>query len=108
MNSVIGFENLQIKVITDYFENVNSNYRLSSIERESAMKILNDLSYQPIIGYEIPKRHQVIFQSSRRSSSSNRTSSGIRQLGRTRTHQRIPCEICEKHLIKHHIWSLNR
>lgn len=71
------------------------------------MKILKDVLHQPFVGYDIPKKHQVLFNKSPVLSSS-RAGSAVRQLGRTRNHQRIPCEICEKHLIKHHIWSLSR
>jgi len=72
------------------------------IERESAMKILRQVLNQPIMGYDIPK--QQTFKKPLL-----RTNSAARKLGRTRNpHKRIPCEICEKQLIKNHVWSLNR
>jgi hypothetical protein len=51
------------------------------------------------MGYDIPIKQQPI----------RRPHSTTRKLGRTRTpHQRIPCEICEKEMIKRHVWSLNQ
>lgn len=68
------------------------------------MKILHDVLYQPIMGYDIPKQ-----QSLSKNPPSLRTNSAPRKLGRTRNpHQRIPCEICEKALIKRHVWNLNQ
>ena len=71
------------------------------------MKILNDVLNQPIMGYDIPTRHQMIFKQAP-APPSVRTNSATRKLGRTRTHQRISCEICEKQLIKRHVWDLSR
>ncbi len=65
------------------------------------MKILHDVLNQPIMGYDIPNKQSV-------PPASKRTHSASRKLGRTRTHQRIPCEICEKQMIKHHVWNLSR
>ncbi|UJR36726.1 hypothetical protein I4U23_029442 [Adineta vaga] len=79
----------------------------TDFERESAMKILNDVLKQPTIGYGIPKKRQIIFKKPG-GHNTVRTGSAARQLGHARNHQRIPCEICEKQLIKHHIWSLSR
>ena len=63
------------------------------------MKILRDVLHQPIMGYDIPIKQQI----------SNRTNSATRKLGRPRTgHKRFPCEICEKEMIKHHLWNLSR
>lgn len=80
---------------------------LYPIERESAMKILNNVLKQPMVGYGVPKKQQIIFK---RPGGCNigRSASASRQLGQARNHQRVPCEICEKQLIKHHIWSLSR
>ncbi|CAF1325926.1 unnamed protein product [Adineta ricciae] len=79
----------------------------SDQERESAMKILNNVLKQPMVGYGVPKKQQIIFK---RPAGCNigRSASASRQLGHARNHQRVPCEICEKQLIKHHIWSLSR
>jgi hypothetical protein len=72
------------------------------------MKTLNDVLNKPIMGYDIPTKQQTVFKTSPLSSSL-RTKSATRKLGRTRNpHRRIPCEICEKELIKRHIWNLNR
>ena len=72
---------------------------MNYLERESAMKILRDVLHQPMMGYDIPIKQQT----------TSRTNSATRKLGRTRTpHRRIPCEICEKQLIKHHVWNLSR
>lgn len=35
-------------------------------------------------------------------------SSSKRKLGQTRNSHKIPCAICEKNLIKQHVWDLNR
>ena len=78
-----------------------------SIERESAMKILHDVLNQPVMGYDIPSKQQTVFKHTQ-SSSPVRNSSASRKLGRTRTHQQIPCEICEKQLIKRHVWNLSQ
>jgi hypothetical protein len=78
---------------------IQTIYRLNYLERESAMKILRDVLHPQIMGYEIPIKQQPI----------RRPHSTTRKLGRTRTpHQRIPCEICEKEMIKRHVWSLNQ
>ena len=63
------------------------------------MKILHDVLHQPILGYDIPIKQ----------TATTRSNSAPRKLGRTRTpHQRTACEICEKQLIKHHVWNLSR
>ena len=73
------------------------------LERESALKILQDVLNKPIMGYDFPKK------SNKQTPPSLRASSASRKLGRTcSVHRRIPCEICEKQLIKHHIWTLNQ
>jgi hypothetical protein len=92
---------LQIKVINYflYIPILDDDY----VERESAMKILNDVLQKPIMGYDPPIQQQVSRPSSKRRDSASR------KLGRTRTpHQRIPCEICEKQLIKNHVWNLTQ
>jgi hypothetical protein len=72
------------------------------------MKILRDVLSQPIMGYDTPKKQQTVFQTAP-VPPSVRTNSATRKLGRTRhLHQRIPCEICEKELIKRHVWNLSR
>jgi len=72
------------------------------------MKILHDVLNQPIMGYDIPTKQQTIFKKSPLSSSL-RINSVTRKLGHIRNpHRRISCEICEKELIKHHLWNLNR
>ncbi|CAF3083261.1 unnamed protein product [Rotaria socialis] len=76
-------------------------------ERESAMKILQDVLNQPVMGYDIPTKPKAVFKQPP-VPPPVRTSSGTRKLGRTRTHQRLPCEICEKQLIKHQVWNLSR
>lgn len=63
------------------------------------MKILRDVLHQPIVGYDIPIK----------SLKANRSTSAPRKLGRTRKpHQRTVCEICEKQMIKRHVWNMNR
>ncbi|UJR09441.1 hypothetical protein I4U23_013681 [Adineta vaga] len=59
-------------------------------ERASAMKIVQDVLNPTLIGQ-----------------GSNRTLSSTRKLGRTRTQHKFPCEICEKLLIKRHVWDLS-
>ncbi|CAF0951670.1 unnamed protein product [Rotaria sordida] len=76
-------------------------------ERESAMKILHEVLNQPVMGYDIPTKQQTLFRQAPVPPPA-RTSSATRKLGRTRTHQRIPCDICEKQLIKRHLWDLSR
>ncbi|CAF2383885.1 unnamed protein product [Rotaria sp. Silwood2] len=76
-------------------------------ERESAMKILHEVLNQPVMGYDIPTKQQTLFKQAP-TPPPVRTSSATRRLGRTRTHQRIQCEICEKQLIKRHVWDLSR
>ncbi|CAF3397132.1 unnamed protein product [Rotaria sp. Silwood1] len=76
-------------------------------ERESAMKILHEVLNQPVMGYDIPTKQQTLFKQAP-TPTPVRSLSATRKLGRTRTHQRIPCEICEKQLIKRHLWDLSR
>lgn len=72
------------------------------------MKILNEVLNQPIMGYDIPKQRSSSLKKPS-SAPGSRTNSATRKLGRTRNpHKRIPCEICEKALIKHHVWNLSR
>jgi hypothetical protein len=89
---------LQIKVIANEYHS-KSSISIDCLERASAMKILRDVLRPSIMGYEIP-----IKQQPRR-----RAVSAPRKLGRTRNpHRRIPCEICEKEMIKRHVWNLNQ
>ncbi|CAF1484672.1 unnamed protein product [Adineta ricciae] len=62
-------------------------------ERASALKIVQDVLNPSHFGYD--------------RQASNRTLSGTRKLGRTRTQHKFPCEICEKLLIKRHVWDLS-
>ncbi|CAF1337479.1 unnamed protein product [Adineta steineri] len=77
-------------------------------EREQAMKMLNAVVNRPIMGYDIPKKPQPVLFKPSPVITPGRTASNSRQLGQARNHQRVPCDICEKQLIKHHIWSLSR
>lgn len=76
------------------------------LERESAMKILRDVLNQPVMGYDIPTKQKPLFKQPP-APAPVRTTSATRKLGRTRNHQRIPCDVCEKQLIKNHLWSLS-
>ncbi|CAF2704610.1 unnamed protein product [Rotaria sp. Silwood2] len=75
-------------------------------ERASAMKILHDVLNQPIIGYENQTKQKPVFKQAP-APPPVRTSSATRKLGRTRTQHQFPCEICEKLLIKRHVWDLS-
>jgi hypothetical protein len=102
---VVGFEMQPIEV-NNYFP--KHIYILEIVlERESAIKILKDVLNQPVMGYDIPTKQQTVFKQPP-VPPPIRTSSATRKLGRTRTHQQIPCEICEKELIKQHVWNLTR
>ncbi len=59
------------------------------------------------MGYDSPTKQQTVFKKAP-APPPVRTCSATRKLGRTRTHQRIPCEICEKQYIKRHVWDLSR
>ncbi|CAF4410574.1 unnamed protein product, partial [Adineta steineri] len=72
-------------------------------EREQAMKMLNAVVNRPIMGYDIPKKPQPVLFKPSPVITPGRTASNSRQLGQARNHQRVPCDICEKQLIKHHI-----
>ncbi|CAF1227139.1 unnamed protein product [Rotaria sordida] len=75
-------------------------------ERASAMKILHEVLNQPIVGYENQTKHKPVFKQAP-APPPIRTSSATRKLGRTRTQHQFPCEICEKLLIKRHVWDLS-
>ena len=98
MSLIAGFVMLQIKVMLNKYYSTSS-IPIDCLERASAMKILRDVLRPSIMGYEIPyKQH-----------STRRSVSAPRKLGRTRNpHRRIPCEICEKEMIKRHVWNLNK
>lgn len=69
------------------------NDHVTGLERASALKIVQDVLNPSHLGYA--------------RQASNRTLSGTRKLGRTRTQHKFPCEICEKLLIKRHVWDLS-
>ncbi|CAF1127005.1 unnamed protein product [Rotaria sp. Silwood1] len=75
-------------------------------ERASAMKILQDVLNQPIVGYENQTKQKSVFKQPP-APPPVRTASATRKLGRTRTQHQFPCEICEKLLIKRHVWDLS-
>ncbi len=60
------------------------------------MKIVQEVLNPPIMGYDNKSKQ-----------TSARASSATRKLGRTRTQHKFPCEICEKLLIKRHVWDLS-
>ena len=71
------------------------------------MKLLQEVLNQPIMGYDIPTKKK---NHSKQAPAPPpvRASSATRKLGRTRNQHRFPCEICEKLLIKRHVWDLSR
>jgi len=91
---------------------VDNNYSLFLLkillilERASAMKLLQDVLNQPIIGYENQTKQKPVFKQAP-APPPVRVASGTRKLGRTRTQHQFPCEICEKLLIKRHVWDLS-
>lgn len=104
----LGFELLLVKVIETLKKRVyENNHKISFVERESALKILQDVLTQPIMGYDVPTKPRTVFKQPP-VPPPVRTTSCTRKLGRTRNHQRLPCEICEKQMIKHHVWNLAR
>jgi hypothetical protein len=70
------------------------------------MKILQDVLNQPVIGYDNQPKVKTVFKQAP-APPPVRSSSATRKLGRTRTQHQFPCEICEKLLIKRHLWDLN-
>lgn len=70
------------------------------------MKILQDVLNQPVNGYDEPTKTKSVFKQPP-APPPVRASSATRKLGRTRTQHRFPCEICEKLLIKRHVWDLS-
>ena len=104
---VLGFETQPIEVINHLKKKQISIIDFVFVERESAMKILRDVLHQPMMGYDTPMKQQNFFKQPP-APPPVRTSSATRKLGRTRTHQHIPCEICEKQMIKRHVWDLRR
>ncbi|CAF1367172.1 unnamed protein product [Adineta steineri] len=62
-------------------------------ERASAMKIVQDVLNPSMLGYD--------------KQPTTRSLSVPRKLGYTRTQHKFPCEICEKLLIKRHVWDLS-
>ncbi|CAF2139808.1 unnamed protein product [Rotaria magnacalcarata] len=75
-------------------------------ERASAMKLLHDVLNQPMLGYDVQTRQKPASKQAP-APPPVRTRSATRKLGRTRTQHNFPCEICEKLLIKRHVWDLN-
>lgn len=69
------------------------------------MKILKEVLNQPMMGYDSPTKSKPIFKQAP-APPPVRTASATRKLGRTRTQHQFPCEICEKLLIKRHVWDL--
>ena len=70
------------------------------------MKLLQDVLNQPVNGYDEPTKAKSVFKQPP-APPPVRASSATRKLGRTRTQHRFPCEICEKLLIKRHVWDLS-
>lgn len=70
------------------------------------MKLLHDVLNQPMVGYDVQARQKTASKQAP-APPPVRTGSGTRKLGRTRTQHNFPCEICEKLLIKRHVWDLN-
>lgn len=75
-------------------------------ERASAMKILQEVLHQPVTTMETTNKTKTVFKQPP-APPPVRTASATRKLGRTRTQHKFPCEICEKLLIKRHVWDLN-
>jgi len=96
----------QRKVEKDYSFLKNLFFFGIFLERASAMKILQDVLNQPITGYENQTKQKPVFKQPP-APPPVRGSSAIRKLGRTRTQHQFPCEICEKLLIKRHVWDLS-
>jgi hypothetical protein len=69
------------------------------------MKILQDVLNQPIVGYDNPSKTKSVFKRPP-APPPIRATSATRKLGRTRTQHRFPCEICERLMIKRHVWDL--
>lgn len=82
-------------------------FSIEFIERASAMKILQEVLNQPIVGYDPPNKKKSHLKTAP-APPPVRAASATRKLGRTRTQHRFPCEICEKLLIKRHVWDLSR
>ena len=80
--------------------------RFFRLERASAMKILQDVLNQPASGYENQGRPPKPVFKQAPAPPPVRASSATRKLGRTRTQHKFPCEVCEKLLIKRHVWDL--
>jgi hypothetical protein len=70
------------------------------------MKILQEVLHKPIMGYDNEKKQNTVFKQAP-APPPVRVSSATRKLGRTRTQHQFPCEICEKLLIKRHVWDLS-
>lgn len=70
------------------------------------MKILQEVLNQPRMGYDIPTKQKPASKQAP-VPPPVRSASAPRKLGRTRTQHHFPCEICEKLLIKRHVWDLN-
>lgn len=81
------------KVRERQFHNGPSTHSNRVLERASALKIVQDVLNPTSFNYD--------------KQNSNRTLSATRKLGRTRTQHKFPCEICEKLLIKRHVWDLS-
>ena len=70
------------------------------------MKILQEVLNQPIMSYDTQTKRKTPLKQAP-APSPVRTTSATRKLGRTRTQHQFPCEICEKLLIKRHVWDLS-
>lgn len=70
------------------------------------MKILQDVLQQPVSTMDSTNKTKPIFKQAP-APPPTRAKSATRKLGRTRTQHKFPCEICEKLLIKRHVWDLN-
>ncbi len=70
------------------------------------MKILQDVLNQPVVGYDNQSKPKTVFKQPP-APPPLRSGSATRKLGRTRTQHQFPCEICEKLLIKRHVWDLS-
>ena len=70
------------------------------------MKILQEVLHQPVTNLDTPNKTKTVFKQPP-APPPVRAVSATRKLGRTRTQHQFPCEICEKLLIKRHVWDLN-